>query len=117
MHAVQLAHVPLFAKISIGVPEVFQALTRYLTVVPPGWPGITAVTTSTVCGVPLERSWNVQRYAAVRVCVVPEATPNPPAGVLPSVVKYTRDWSVNPWNSTLARTVAGCPGPGASGDA
>ena len=42
------------------VPVVFQALMMYRTVVPPGCAGIVALTTSTVCGVPLERSVNVQ---------------------------------------------------------
>ena len=87
MHAVQVAQVPLFPKISIGDPAVFQALTTYWTVVPAVCAGIVAVTTSTVWGVPLERSMKVQPNAAVATCVVPLGMPKEPEGADPSVVK------------------------------
>jgi hypothetical protein len=58
VQAVQVAQVPLLPKIS-GPPLVSQALTMYLTVVPPGCAGMLASTTSTTCP-PWERSMKVQ---------------------------------------------------------
>jgi hypothetical protein len=86
VQAVQDAQVPLLAKIWMSVPVVFQASMMYLTVVPPGCAGIVALTTSTVCGDPVERSTYVQPYTAVSVCDVPPAMPRAPLGVEPSVV-------------------------------
>ena len=82
--AVHVAQVPLLAKISIGVPIVFQALTTYLTTVAPDCAGIVALTTSTVWAE--ARSKKEQSYAAVSTCVVPSPMPNPPDGFVPSVV-------------------------------
>ena len=58
--AVQVAHVPLFAKISIGVPVVFHALIAYRTSVPAGCAGMLAVDDVHVLGV-VDRSKNEQR--------------------------------------------------------
>jgi hypothetical protein len=89
VHAVQVAQVPLdpslLPKISMIVPVVFQALTMYLTVVPPGCAGIVALTTSTFSAE--ARSKNEQAKEAVRTCVVPVPIPRMPDGVEPSVVK------------------------------
>ena len=82
--AVHVAQVPLLAKISIGVPTVFQALTTYFTSVAPACAGIVALTTSTVWAE--ARSKKEQEYAAVSTCVVPRPMPNPPDGFVPSVV-------------------------------
>jgi len=58
VQAVQVAQVPLLPKIS-GPPAARQALTMYLTVVPPGCAGMAVSTTSTTCP-PWERSMKVQ---------------------------------------------------------
>jgi hypothetical protein len=57
VQAVQVAQVPLLPKISRVDPS--QALTMYWTVVPPGWAGMVALATSTICP-PCDRSANVQ---------------------------------------------------------